>query len=74
MFAHFQRDNVIVSLPFHYDADELDRRIWSARAAMYVTMACLVLNAFSFFGGFSTFDIGMSLFRACLQLHMTRSS
>ena len=58
-----QRDNVIVSLPFNYNPDELIWRMWAARAAMYVLMACLAVNAVSFFGGFSTFDVGLSVFR-----------
>ena len=58
-----QRDNVIVSLPFNYNQNELEWRVWAARAAMYVLMACLAVNAVCFFGGFSTFDVGLSVFR-----------
>ena len=59
-----QRDNVIVSLPYDYVQGDLDSRTLSARTAMYVLMACLAVNSVSFFGGFSTFDVAIGLFRA----------
>ena len=59
-----QRDNVVVSLPFHYAQAELEHRMWIARIAMYMLMACLLVNSVSFFGGFTTFDTPLSLFRA----------
>merc|ERR1719198_1907952 len=56
------RDNVIVSLPYHYDQAELIHRMWVARVAIYINFLCDATNAVSFFGGFSTFDTTLSLF------------
>ena len=60
-----QRDNVIVALPFYYQQSQLDERMNSARAAMILCFCILAVNAFTFFGGFSTFDLPASIFRAC---------
>ena len=62
--ARAQRDNVIVSLPLHYETADLESLMWIARAAIYTVMGCLAVNAVSFLGGFSTFDTSLSLFRA----------
>ena len=59
-----QRDNVIVSLPFSYREEDFGRGLRSARAALIYCFCCQVVNAFGFFGGFSTFHLPMSLFRA----------
>ena len=56
-----QRDNVVVSLPFHYAQAELEHRMWIARIAMYMLMACLLVNSVSFFGGFTMFDEALGL-------------
>ena len=56
------RDNVLVALPFTYDAVSMENGLWSARFATYVTFAVLLVNAISLFGGFSTFDTALSLF------------
>ena len=55
------RDNVLVALPFTYDAVSMENGLWSARPHD-VTFAVLLVNAISLFGGFSTFDTALSLF------------
>lgn len=62
---HAQRDNVIIALPFSYTDDQLASGLYSASAAMILSLCCLLVNAIGFFFGFSTFDISMSIFRAC---------
>ena len=59
---HAVHDNVLVALPFQYDNVSMENGAWSARSATYVTFACLLVNAISFFGGFTTFDTTLSLF------------
>ena len=39
------RDNVLVALPFTYDAVSMENGLWSARFATYVTFAVLLVNA-----------------------------
>ena len=63
------RDNCIVALPYYYEQSELDERVDSARAALILCFCVLAINAVGFFGGFSTFDLPMSIFRA---LHATQ--
>lgn len=58
------RDNVIVALPFRYDQQDFDDKEHSARIALLVGMGIMFVNAVGFFGGFSTFDLPMSIFRA----------
>lgn len=56
------RDNVLISLPYEYAQSDFDDRLHLARAAVYLLFACVGINAISFFGGFSTFHVPLSLF------------
>lgn len=41
--------------------------MWVGRIACFVAMFILLINAISFFGGFSTFDTALSLFHLCFH-------
>ena len=57
------KDNCIVALPFLYEQSDLDSLVGYARAALVLCFCVLAVNAVSFFGGFSTFDLPISIFR-----------
>ena len=57
------KDNCIVALPFLYEQSDLDSLVGSASAALVLCFCVLAINAVSFFGGFSTFDLPISIFR-----------
>lgn len=63
----WQRDNVIVALPYHYEQADFDIRMWYARWSVFVAFFIQAVNAVSFFGGFSTFDTALSLFHLCFH-------
>lgn len=51
-------------MPYYYVQEELDEKMRQARAAMILCFCILFVNAVGFLGGFSTFDLAQSLFRA----------
>uniref|UniRef100_A0A7S4EVZ3 Transmembrane protein 107 n=1 Tax=Chrysotila carterae TaxID=13221 RepID=A0A7S4EVZ3_CHRCT len=74
MFGHFlalvlfvlsRKDNVIVSLSFDYTSSEFDEADSQMVAASFLMLACFIIEAVGFFGGFSMFVAGLAL------LHIT---
>lgn len=61
------RDNSLVSLPYEYAEEDLQGKMYIARAAMYTLFFFQALNAFNFLTGFSTFDTTAGLFH--LTMH-----
>ena len=64
--ARAQHDNVIVALPFHYTQAAYDATYYSAEASIIFCMCCLAVNVIGFFGGFTTFNLPLAVFRAHL--------
>lgn len=71
MIFYSKRENVLASVAVRHDQSEYDDNMHSMNGALAVCLVCFAIEAISFFGGFSMFNLALSTLQ--IAAHMSAS-